>query len=318
MLQQTQVARVIEVYRRFMRQFPSVRALAAADEQDVLAAWQGMGYYRRARHLHQAAKMIVQLHGGRVSSDIASLRTLPGVGRYTAGAIASIVFNKPEPIVDGNVIRVLARWHGKRGSMGNRKLMMWAWTQAEKLVNVATRPGVFNEAMMELGATVCTPRNPKCNICPVATWCIACRQGRQQSIPAAKRRVERQTLHHHAVVITRNGKIIVEKRGERARGNGQMKRGLWEGLWQVPTVESTTRLSDVDIQLRLPFTVAGMIAAGGFTHVLSHRRIQFHIYRARSTTKRGVWHMPRDLDALPMSNAQRKILQLTAIGNSSK
>ena len=156
MLQQTQVARVIESYKAFMRRVPTVKALAAADEQEVLTMWRGLGYYRRARNLHRAAKVVINDYGGRMPATANQLRHLPGVGRYTAGAIASIVHHQREPIVDGNVRRVLARWFAKKSddnSQGDR----WAWSKATQLVAIAPNPGVFNEALMELGATICTP-----------------------------------------------------------------------------------------------------------------------------------------------------------------
>ncbi len=173
MLQQTQVGRVLEKYGPFLRRFPTVRALAAADEQEVLAAWSGLGYYRRARLLHCAARAIVERHRGRIPDDAAALRALPGVGRYTAGAIASIVFGRAEPIVDGNVRRVLLRIEGRAVRAKRDGNDGWCWDQAGRLVKSAASPAVFNEALMELGATVCVPRGPKCVACPIAAWCAS-------------------------------------------------------------------------------------------------------------------------------------------------
>ncbi|MHC4652819.1 MAG: A/G-specific adenine glycosylase [Planctomycetota bacterium] len=168
MLQQTQVARVVERYRAFVRRFPNVRRLAKAREQAVLAEWQGMGYYRRARNLHAAAKMIVGEFGGRVPRTADQLRTLPGVGRYTAASIASIVYGERTPLVDGNVQRVLARLDVKSGRAQDPQLVKWAWERTGQLVALAESPGSLNEGLMELGAVVCTPRNPTCETCPVA------------------------------------------------------------------------------------------------------------------------------------------------------
>ena len=204
MLQQTQVARVVERYPAFMLRFPNARSLANALEQEVLEEWRGMGYYRRARNLHAAAQMIVRNFGGRVPSKASVLRQLPGVGRYTAGAIASIVFGKPEPIVDGNVMRVLARLYAKEGANGDAAA--WTWETADRLVKLAQRsgtPGVFNEAMMELGATVCTPGRPKCETCPLQRFCAARARGLQDEFPIARKRAKPQAWVHHALVVRR-------------------------------------------------------------------------------------------------------------------
>ncbi|MGA8762354.1 MAG: A/G-specific adenine glycosylase, partial [Candidatus Sulfotelmatobacter sp.] len=165
MLQQTRVAAVIEHYQEFLRRFPTVEKLAAAREASVLAAWSGLGYYRRARLLHAAAKVIVRKHGGKFPATAEELKALPGIGRYTAAAIASIAFNQPVSVVDGNVERVLQRVSGKR--LAGEEL----WETAERLLE-RKRSGDFNQAMMELGATVCTPRAPACLTCPVMDFCV--------------------------------------------------------------------------------------------------------------------------------------------------
>ncbi|MCA9294882.1 MAG: A/G-specific adenine glycosylase, partial [Phycisphaerales bacterium] len=188
MLQQTQVARVVERFTQFMARFPTVHDLAAADEQEVLAIWQGLGYYRRARHLHQAAKAIVEEHDGVIPADINALRALPGVGRYTAGAIASIIYHRPEPIVDGNVYRVLARLDAQNKPASDAEAQRWGWSRASELVQLARDPGAFNEGMMELGATICTPRAPACSDCPVRAGCRAHADGRADVIPPPKQR----------------------------------------------------------------------------------------------------------------------------------
>ena len=164
MLQQTRVSAVLEHYRRFLQRFPTVQKLASARESSVLAAWSGLGYYRRARMMHAAAKAIVKQHGGKFPGGIAELRALPGIGRYTAAAIASIVFDAPAAVVDGNVERVLGRVFG--ADLAGEPL----WQTAEALLSLK-RPGDFNQAMMELGAIVCLPRQPRCSICPVFGLC---------------------------------------------------------------------------------------------------------------------------------------------------
>lgn len=316
MLQQTQVSRVIDCYARFMRKFPTVKSLARADEQDVLALWQGMGYYRRARNLHAAARMIVREFAGRVPSSVDELMRLPGVGRYTAGAIASIVFHRPEPIVDGNVERVLMRLHARRDAKSQAtavtKAHAWTWKAADDLVKVASRPDVFNEAMMELGATICMPptTKPKCETCPIANWCQARRMGLQDEIPAAKRRAKPRVSHHHAVIITRrrSGLMLVEKRGDR---------GMWAGMWQTPTIESDALLDEADVRNRLPVRVVEPLRTRGeFTHNTTHRRIHFHVFAAESHSRRGDWRRREDVTLLPMSNAQLRVLQFLQRGDS--
>lgn len=303
MLQQTQVSRVIDCYRRFMKAFPNVRALAEADEQAVLAQWQGMGYYRRARNLHAAAKMIVREFGGRVPSDIERLMRLPGVGRYTAGAIASIAFGEVAPIVDGNVERVLLRVSAHR--FDERQAKTQAWADAGALVRIAPRPGAFNEALMELGATVClpAPKTPCCDVCPIAKWCRARKQRLQQVIPPAKRRANQRLVHHHAIIITRPGSqaVLLEQRGDG---------GMWAGMWQTPTVESDVALSATEVAARLACpTIEGLSSRGEFTHSTTHRAIRFHVLAANSRSRRGIWRAIDDIADLPMSNAQRKVLR---------
>jgi A/G-specific adenine glycosylase len=306
MLQQTQVSRVIEAYRNFLRRFPSVGDLAAADEQAVLAQWQGLGYYRRARHLHRAAQAIVSEFGGRVPRDAAQLRRLPGVGRYTAGAIASLVYDQPEPIVDGNVQRVLARWHGDESPPDDPATVRRTWDRAGALVRLAPRPSVLNEALMELGATVCTPRSPRCSSCPVSRDCQAHREGRAQEIPPPRRRAARHVVHHHAVVMMRGGRILLEQRSEA---------GIWQGLWQPPAVEAEGPLGAGEVAQRLRdrgFALRGLEHCGTFDHQLTHRRVRFHVFRGSGARCRGRWEAPGGIAEVPMSNAHRRVLALVA------
>jgi len=301
MLQQTQVARVVECYEPFLKRFPSVQALAEADEQAVLAAWQGLGYYRRARYLHAAARMLISEFNGRVPEAIDDLLRLPGVGRYTAGAIASIVFGRREPAVDGNVQRVLARWYARSDPPQDRQMIAWCWRRAEELVRQASRPAVFNEALMELGAAVCTPKSPKCGECPMMEYCQARRHGLDEVIPPPKKASARPAVHHHAVLILRGGKVLLEQRP---------RAGLWAGMWQAPTIESKRILRAGEIRRALPIVVNGLRKLGTFEHHTTHRRITFHVYAARTRARRGEWRLPDDADDLPMSSAQRRVLRL--------
>jgi A/G-specific adenine glycosylase len=310
-----------------------VEALAAADEQDVLAAWTGLGYYRRARLLHAAARAIVAGHGGRVPRDAGALRGLPGVGRYTAGAIASICFGEAAPIVDGNVARVLLRIEGREGAAGDRATDRWLWERAAELVAAsaagkgngrcasAARPGAFNEGLMELGATVCLPRSPRCGVCPVQRMCRARAAEAQERIPAARRAAERQVIRCVAVVVTDGrGRVLMDRRAGV---------GLWAGMWQAPTLELAG-------EGRAPGRVrverwlgAGPVESGErFEFLATHRRLQFSVWRAgqlrpgsgrrlvAGAESRGAvesrWVARGELARLAMSSPQRRLLGVGA------
>jgi len=214
MLQQTRVAAVIEHYHEFLRRFPTVQKLASAREASVLAAWSGLGYYRRARMLHAAAKVVAREHRGTFPETADEWRTLPGVGRYTAAAIASIAFGEAVAVVDGNVERVLQRIVGT--AISGEQI----WQQAESLLD-RNRPGDFNQAMMELGATVCTPRAPACLTCPVVELCAT--RGEMPGAPKAARQKKREI--HYALDL-REGKVFLVQRARDAR--------LMAGMWELP------------------------------------------------------------------------------------
>ncbi len=304
MLQQTQAQRVQGRYQAFLRRFPTVRSLAQAHEQTVLVMWQGLGYYRRARNLHAAAKMIMDRFKGRVPRSVEGLIQLPGVGRYTAGAIASIVFGLNEPIVDGNVKRVLARFDALEGELLDHEKRFWRL--AGDMVKQAQRPGVFNEALMELGAVVCTKGRPECFRCPIAKLCKAKRLGKQEEIPKPARPVLKTTVHHHAVIVRRGKRVLLERRPER---------GLWSNMWQPPTVEADRALNPNAIRKTLAITLCDMTKKRTFEHQTTHRRIVFHVYEARSNSRRGTWRAITDLSDLPMSNAHRHALELDVISD---
>ncbi len=302
MLQQTQVSRVVTRFEKFIERFPTVRALADADEQDVLAMWQGLGYYRRAQHLHSAARMITAQFGGRVPPTVKRLQKLPGVGRYSAAAITSIVYGKPNAMVDGNVRRVLARWEARTGATGDE----WAWDRSAELIESASEPGTFNEALMELGALICTPKAPQCERCPVARHCKAFGRNAQNRIPSPKRAARQRAEHHHAVVIVRGGKVLLERR---------TSDGMWSQMWQTPTIESTKPLSDEIVHAALSVRVDQLTNRGRFAHHTTHRRITFHVYTACSRARRGVWRCPESISDLPMSNAQRRVFAVADVGS---
>lgn len=311
MLQQTQVSRVLERFEPFMNRFPTPRSLAIADEQDVLAMWQGLGYYRRARSLQRAAREIVERFDGEVPIDATSLGSLPGVGRYTAGSIASIVGGAREAIVDGNVSRLLARLHCDSASPTDGMFIKRVWSWAQGLVDVCEHPPLLNEGMMEFGATVCTPTSPSCDRCPLASLCQARRQGRVSEIPPPKKAAARQELHHHAVIVKRRGRVLLEQRA---------KTGLWAGMWQAPAIESRTKLSESDVIKRLPFPVQSLCLQEVLQRTLTHRIVTLHIYSgslkpgARVPATPGVkWVSVGGLADVPISNAGHAVL---AAGNS--
>ena len=235
MLQQTRVAAVLEHYHRFLQRFPTVQKLALAREASVLAAWSGLGYYRRARMMHGAAKQIVKQHGGEFPAGIAELRARPGIGRYTAAAIASIVFNAPAAVVDGNVERVLGRVFG--AGLAGEPL----WQAAEALL-CRLRPGDFNQAMMELGATVCLPRQPRCSICPVVSLCAT-----RGTLEATRRLAPQRQRDICYALDHRNRSIFLVQRPKYA--------SLMPGMWELPEIPVASELHSDSLTLRHSITV---------------------------------------------------------------
>jgi A/G-specific adenine glycosylase len=312
MLQQTQVARVVERFGPFLARFPTPEALATAPEDEVLALWQGLGYYRRARLLQSAARAIVERHAGEVPADRASLEALPGVGRYTAGAVASIAFGRREAIVDGNVARVLQRVFAREGSSADRAVTGWAWTEATRFVEAAERPGLANEALMEFGATVCTPAAPRCQGCPLAGRCLARRTGRTDAIPAPKPRAARRALVLVSARIERtDGALLLEQRPAT---------GLWARLWQPPTAESDDGAA---LSAAAAASLLGLSGIGGPTlesvgeipFQTTHRDVRFVVFQgrvrgdgARLATNGRRWATRAELPSIALSNAARRVV----------
>lgn len=226
MLVQTTVAAVLPYFERFLKLFPNVQALAEAEETEVLRAWEGLGYYRRARQLQAAARAIVRDHGGVIPDDLAALQALPGVGRYIAGAIRSFAFDRPAPVVEANTQRVLARWLAWNQDLKTSASQGRLWRAAERLVP-DDEPGQFNQAFMELGATVCTPNRPLCLACPVAEECQARREGRQDELPVRSARAAPSEVSEACALVIRGDQLLIAQ-----RGSGR----LWEGFWEFPTV----------------------------------------------------------------------------------
>lgn len=308
MLQQTQVVRVAERFVRFIERFPSVETLAQADEQEVLAEWQGLGYYRRARNLHAAARMIVKEYGGAVPREVDELRTLPGVGPYTAGAIASIAYGVRTPLVDGNVQRVAARLIAIDASLDSPELRRASWSLAGSIVEVTEAPGVLNQALMELGSTVCTPRSPKCGRCPVASWCRARQAGVVDSIPRPKSRTPKESVHAASVVVHRRGRIVLARRPSS---------GLWSNMWEAPGLEQEEPAGAPEVRRLLEskygLQEASLQERGDFVHHTSHRTLIFSVWSAESPRGRlrfGEWVAASSLSSYPISNAHRRALQI--------
>lgn len=311
MLQQTQVARVLEKYRPFIDRFPTVHTLAEASEDQVLAMWSGLGYYRRAKMLHACAQMIVNENQGSVPRQVDELIKLPGVGRYTAGAIASMVFHKPEPIVDGNVTRVLLRLHNKPVSQTDKETINWAWARADELVHAAQDPAGFNEAMMELGATCCTPKNIRCDRCPVQSHCQSHKMGTSESIPLPKARTKQKPMYcASAVALQGTGtkqSILLEQRPST---------GMWASMFQAPTIERDDHPpSPEELADELDIEKSTLRSVDRFTHITTHRIVEFVVYRVdyvQSCSKR-TYRTLGSLDRIAVSNAQRKVFTLAGI-----
>ncbi|MEX0774788.1 MAG: A/G-specific adenine glycosylase [Phycisphaeraceae bacterium] len=320
MLQQTQVATVIAYFERFIAAFPTLAALAAAEEQQVLHLWQGLGYYRRARHLHAAARVILADHGGQMPQDVAALLQLPGVGRYTAGAIASIGLGLPAAAVDGNVARVLARWFAIRKPIDQPAVREQLWTLAQQLVphpkahpllrvGILDHPGDFNQALMELGALICTPRNPQCESCPVAKLCEAKRRNLVAQVPVTTPRRKPRPVEHRILTLYNRGRYLLEQRPSR---------GLWSNMWQLPTLENNDTDAQAWVHEHLGVRPAALHEVGGFTHQTTHRTIRFTLLHARVTdpsrsvlaARLPVFRRLDRLDDLPMSNAQRRAIAI--------
>jgi len=297
MLQQTQVSRVLEKFGPFVERFPNVESLAAASEESVLGAWSGLGYYRRARMLHGCAQAIVERHGGVIPRDVEELMALPGIGRYTAGAMASMVFGEREPLVDGNVMRVLQRLENNSDQQTDSKTIKWAWARAGALVEASGSPGVLNEALMELGATVCSPKRIGCDRCPVAGFCESLKAGTTESVPPPKPRAKRKGLFCASVLCVDDaGRVLFEQRPVD---------GMWGSMWQVPTVE-------LDEPPTTEQVGEGMALIESFVHQTTHRIVRFDVYRGIGLVAGGgqSYLSVGEILKLGVSNAQKRILGL--------
>ena len=311
MLQQTRVETVIPYYQRWMQRFPNIASLAAASQQDVLTAWEGLGYYSRARNLHHAARVIMQEHGGRLPQDLKALRRLPGIGRYTAGAIASIAFNMDEPALDGNIRRVLARLYDvvepARSAPGERRL--WELAAANLPSGQA---GVYNQALMDLGSTLCTPRSPDCPRCPLNSLCQARLRGVQEQRPVIQPRPATPHYTVTAAVIERRGRFLIAQRPPD---------GLLGSLWEFPGGKlrpgedlATCLKREISEELAAEIQVGSPI--GVYRHAYTHFRITLHAFCCRlvdgcQPQARQVqdirWASLSELPDYPMGKVDRQI-----------
>jgi A/G-specific adenine glycosylase len=279
MLQQTQVATVIPYYERFMQRFPDVSSLAAAPIDEVLHLWTGLGYYARARNLHRAAQRIVSEHDGVFPSTLAEVQALPGVGRSTAGAILALSQSQRQPILDGNVKRVLARYFGVAGFPGERAIEEQLWTLAERCTP-ADRVAHYTQAIMDLGATVCVRSRPLCERCPLSTACVARREGLQATLPTPRPKKMRPQRIAYALIVQRaDGAMLLEQRPPS---------GLWGGLWTFPQFES-------DDAARMWLHAEAGVDNGAaleqlppYSHAFTHFDLTLHPLLARAGGRAGV------------------------------
>ncbi len=279
MLQQTRVETVIPYFRRFMADFPDVAALAAADEDEVLKHWEGLGYYSRARNLHRGAVQIMEEHGGQLPGDAAGWRAVCGVGSYTAGAIASIALGQPAAAVDGNVVRVIARLTGLRENAAAPSVRREIAARCEAMMP-GDRPGDLNQALMDLGAGICLPGTPRCDRCPLAAFCDARENGDAEELPLLPRKAPPREIPWDVALIRCGGKVPVRQRTE----------AMLRGLWVFPMAEGHSAPEALAASLRAltGLEVRGLRCAGEARHVFTHR-----IWRMR------LWVAGADEDAVP-------------------
>jgi A/G-specific adenine glycosylase len=308
MLQQTQVATVIPYFKRFIERFPDVRQLAKAQEQTVLKYWEGLGYYRRARSLHQAAQVVVRDFGGEFPSELQHVLSLPGIGRYTAGAVLSIAKGQPLPVLEGNTIRVHARLAGIDDDVQKSTTQKQLWSLAESVVD-AERPGDLNQALMELGSEICTPRSPNCERCPVQTICHAYRTKRQLELPFSSKKNALTELHEVVVLLLRRGKLLLRQcqPGER-----------WAGLWDFPRFQIEPRHIDKELPKKVEGATGLSIqvrdTGWSMQHGVTRFKIQLSCWvadeikgRLRSEGQILKWYSPSELEDLPLSVTGRKV-----------
>ena len=308
MLQQTQVATVIPYFERFIERFPDVRHLAKAQEQTVLKYWEGLGYYRRARSLHQAAKVVERDFNGQFPSNFEGVLSLPGIGRYTAGAILSISKGQPLPILEGNTIRVHARLAGIEEDVQKSATQKELWKLAESVVD-SERPGDLNQALMELGSEICTPRSPNCEGCPVQTVCQAYRTRRQMELPFSSKKNALTEVHEAVVLIRRNNKLLLRQCQPDER---------WAGLWDFPRFQIEPKQMDTELPKRVEnssgLSIQVRDTGWSLQHGVTRFKIQLSCWVAEEVRGRLKcpgqslkWFTTREIEELPLSVTGRKV-----------
>ncbi len=312
MLQQTRVDQALPYFEKFVKRFPTIQDFAQAERDDILLMWEGLGYYSRARNLHETAKSIVSTFKGVIPSDYQTLLSIKGIGPYTAAAIASQVFQKPHAVVDGNVIRVLARYAGIQADVSSSKTKKIIQEIADSLID-HSQAGTFNEAIMELGATVCKPKHPLCEICPISQGCVALHSVQTETIPykAPKKKVP----HHHigiGVIFNHEGKLLIAKRPD-----DKMLGGLWEfpggkqekgGTIEETIIREFDEEVGIQIQLEKPYPP--------IKHAYSHFKITLHAWRGRLISGEAQpkesseirWIEPDELTKYAFPKANRKLV----------
>ncbi|MBT3268193.1 A/G-specific adenine glycosylase [Candidatus Poribacteria bacterium] len=313
MLQQTQVATAIPYFERFMATFPTISDLASAHADDVLHCWQGLGYYSRARNLHRAAIRAVDGFDGELPDTVEELRSLPGVGPYTAGAVASIAFRKPAPVVDANVARVLARVFAVPGDPKSGPTSRALWAHAGELLSHAA-PHDWNSALMELGALVCRTPTPACDECPIADLCTARARGETERYPELPRRTPPIAVEDVAVLVERGSRVALVRRPEGGR---------WAGLWELPRVRREDGEALADAALRAPMQVCGLSVRdarpfGAIRHTITRYRVRLYGFRATSqggdpipvTCADAQWVDVDAIGSYALASPQRKLLRL--------
>ncbi len=298
MLQQTRVDQVRPYFERFVEAFPTIRDLAEAELDAVLKCWEGLGYYTRARNLHTSASLIVKEFGGSMPDDEASLRSLPGIGAYTAAAVLSIAFNKPLAVLDGNVIRVLSRVFGIEQDVRSSATRRALQSVADSLLD-RKRPGLFNEALMELGATICTPRNPRCTACPLSSECFAFAADRMSDFPVAAKR--KPTPHYEiavGVVTDSRGCVLIQKRPQQA-----MLGGLWEfpgGKREADETLRETCRRELEEELGIDIEVGDEIAR--IKHAYSHFSITLAAFDCSLVSGKPAHHTGQEIRWIHIEN----------------
>lgn len=292
MLQQTQVVTVLDYYARWLVRFPDFTALASASEADVLHVWQGLGYYARARNLHRAAQHVAEQHGGKLPDDLTAIAALPGVGRYTAGAVATFAFDRATPIIDANIARVIARLINLQEPIDTKRGIEILWQTAEELLP-AKSGRLHNSALMELGALICTPRAPQCLICPIRE---NCRAENPESLPRKKPRPKTIALAENCTWIVNDGKLLLE----------QQTGSRWKGLWKLPVMATPNPRAKLLLAFDYPFT---------------NHRVTLSVYASNApaaTSDNQRWVPLNGIDSIALAAPHKRAIKRLAAAHEAK